>query len=97
VAFYVYQSYRKAVADDTPTVIISTASPYKFGSSVARALFSQELIQGKDEFSLLRMLSTATGIPIPRGIEGLESREVKHKTRTAVNAMEQTVLNFLQI
>ncbi|MGB4304292.1 MAG: threonine synthase [Syntrophomonadaceae bacterium] len=97
VAFHVYQSYRKAVADDTPTVIISTASPYKFGSSVARALFSQELIQGKDEFSLLKMLSTATGIPIPRGIEGLESREIKHNTRTEAGAMEQTVLNFLQI
>lgn len=97
VAVQVYQSYLKAVADDTPTVIMSTASPFKFGSSVARALFSPELIQGKDEFSLLRMLSTATGIPIPRGIAGLENREIKHKTRTSADAMEQTILKFLQL
>jgi len=97
VAVHVYQSYLKAMADPTPTVIVSTASPFKFGSSVARALLSSELIQDKDEFSLLKMLSTATGIPIPRGIAGLENREIKHKTLTSADAMEETVLNFLQL
>lgn len=97
VAVKVYQSYQKATSDTTPTVIASTASPFKFGSSVARALFSPELTKGKDEFALLEMLSTATGVQIPRGIDGLEKREIKHKTRTSSEAMEQTVLDFLKL
>jgi threonine synthase len=97
VAVQVYQSYLKAEADDTPTVIMSTASPFKFGSSVAQALFSLEQIQGKDEFTLLKMLSTATGIPIPKGIAGLENRAIRHNTSTTREAMEQTVLKFLQL
>ncbi|HQA07929.1 MAG TPA: threonine synthase [Syntrophomonadaceae bacterium] len=97
VAVQVYQNYQKETADSTPTAIMSTASPFKFGSSVAQALFSPELIQGKDEFTLLNMLSTATGIQIPKGIEGLENREIRHKTRTKAEDMEQTVLDFLQL
>lgn len=97
VAVQVYQSYLKAEADDTPTVIMSTASPFKFGSSVAQALFSSEQIQGKDEFTLLKMLSTATGIGIPKGIAGLENRAILHTTSTTREAMEQTVLEFLQL
>jgi threonine synthase len=97
VAVRVYQSYLEAEADDTPTVIMSTASPFKFGSSVAQALFSPEQIQGKDEFTLLKMLSTATGIPIPKGIAGLENRAIRHTTCTTGEAMEQTVLDLLQL
>jgi len=97
VAVKVYQNYEKETGDHTPTAIMSTASPFKFGSSVARALFSPEAIQGKDEFTLLNMLSTATGIQIPKGIAGLENREIRHKTRTKPEDMEQTVLNFLQL
>jgi len=97
VAVKVYQNYQKETGDNTPTAIMSTASPFKFGSSVARALFSPELIQGKDEFALLDMLSQATGIQIPKGIDGLENREIRHKTRTKAEDMEQTVLDFLQL
>lgn len=38
VAYKVYEDYRNATGDETPTVIASTASAYKFAVSVAEAL-----------------------------------------------------------
>ena len=38
VAYKVYEDYRKTSGDDTPAVIASTASAYKFAASVAEAL-----------------------------------------------------------
>ena len=35
VAYKVYEDYRNATGDETPTVIASTASAYKFAVSVA--------------------------------------------------------------
>lgn len=97
VAVHVYDNYRQATDDDTTTIIASTASPYKFGSSVASALFKAEMMQDKTEFDLIKLLSTGTGIPVPRGIQGLEKRAIKHNTCTPRDQMDRTVLDFLKL
>ena len=38
VAYKVYEDYRRSTGDETPTLIASTASAYKFASSVAESL-----------------------------------------------------------
>ncbi len=95
VAIDVYNKYRAAAGDDCTTVIASTASPFKFGSSVAEAVLKPDKIQGRSEFEILRLLSAATGLQIPPGIENLESKEIRHRTVTTPDEMEQTVLSFL--
>lgn len=97
VAVKVYKAYQEETGDTTPAIIASTASPFKFGNSVAGALFNAEMIAGKDEFELLKLLSTGTGVPIPAGIQGLEKRPVLHQHLTAREDMNQTVLSFLNI
>ena len=54
VAVNVYTAYRAKTGDNTPTVIASTASPFKFPKSVLTALGKEG---GADEFDMIRRLS----------------------------------------
>ena len=71
--------YEKWVADTQSTntcVVLSTASAYKFASSVMTALG-----EGFDgEFDAVSKLNALTGVKIPYGLDGIEERKVIHKT-----------------
>ncbi|MEA1962331.1 MAG: threonine synthase [Bacillota bacterium] len=95
VARKVYERYAEETGDETPAVIVSTASPYKFGNSVAQAVLSTERLEGRNEFEVLTVLSEQTGTTIPVGIRDLEKRPILHHTKTAKEEMGQTILDFL--
>ena len=97
VAVNVYNKFRQQAGDSSCTVIASTASPFKFGSSVAQAVLADELVKGKDEFQTLEALSAETGIDIPAGIKGLNRRPIRHETVTSARDMQKTVLSFLNL
>ena len=64
VAAGVYDKYVKDTNDTTPTVIASTASPYKFTRSVMEALGADT--DGKDDFALADELSALSGVKLPQ-------------------------------
>jgi len=97
VALNVYEKYLRETGDNSKTIIASTASPFKFGSSVAQAILAPELVKGKDEFQTLEILSLETGIDIPKAIRDLDKRPIRHETVTSTGDMEKTVLSFLNI
>ncbi len=97
VACNVYDKYVRATGDKTPTIIVSTASPFKFAKSVAEAILKPDLLEGQDEFAILRTLSEYTGISIPAGVRDLEQREVLHSMTSSVEDMGETVLGFLKV
>jgi threonine synthase len=97
VAYNVYEKYVGSSVDRTPTIIASTASPFKFGKSVAEAVLKPEQLAGQDEFALLEILADYTGIPIPAGIKDLDRRAVLHKTVSSQDAMGGTVLAYLNL
>ena len=94
VAVDVYNKYRKITGDNTMTIVASTASPFKFGDSVARAIMDMTGEEG--EFELLRKLEEKTGWEIPNGIRSLEEMEVRHNTITKVADMQDTMLTLLK-
>ena len=61
--------------DPGPTVILSTASPYKFPAAVCSAL---GIPAGADEFSQMDTLETVSGVPMPENLRGLRERQVLH-------------------
>ncbi|RYD03763.1 hypothetical protein N752_18625 [Desulforamulus aquiferis] len=65
VAVNVLKKYRTSTGDTTKAVIASTASPFKFNESVARAVMGSEAILGKTDFELLDDLSSFTGWQVP--------------------------------
>jgi len=58
------------------TVILSTASPYKFPAAVLSALGAD---CGGDEFAMMDALEAATGVPMPANLRGLRERPVLHR------------------
>lgn len=93
VAYSVYQSYRKQTGDTVPTVVVSTASPYKFTTAVMKAVDPR--YADKDDFALFAEMEKLTGVLIPTAVKGLEARPVLHKRVCETNEMQQMVENIL--
>ncbi len=97
VGIDVYDKYVISTCDVTKTVITSTASPFKFNESVAKAILKPDSIQGMDEFRLLEMLSVESRMPIPAGLKDLDKKQVRHVKTCGKNDMKQTVSKILGI
>ncbi|MCR5484338.1 MAG: threonine synthase [Clostridiales bacterium] len=76
VAVNVYYAYREKTGDKTPTVIASTASPFKFCAAVLDAL-SPDLSDVSDEFKKTEKLSEITGLECPRQIASLHEKKIR--------------------
>ena len=76
VAWHVAQEYKAACPDHNPVVILSTASPYKFPVAVWEGLGEKAQ---EDEFAVMDDLCRATGVAIPKNLQGLQEKEVRHR------------------
>ena len=76
VAYAAYNKYIKESGDTTPTVIVSTASPYKFAKDVCTAI--DEKYKDCDPFELMKVLEKISGVKIPAPVVDIEKREVLH-------------------
>ncbi|SKC06545.1 threonine synthase [Lachnospiraceae bacterium] len=95
VAGSAYDQYVKETGDETPTVIASTASPYKFTRSVMTAV-DQKYASVEDDFALADELSKIGNVEIPNAIEEIRSAEILHKTNCEIAEMQSVVENFLK-
>ncbi len=77
VAWAVYDNYRCCSGDSTPTVLVSTASPFKFNESVLKALNGM-ITSINSEFEALQELAIETGWPIPTPMLELQNKSVIH-------------------
>lgn len=93
VAAAVYDKYVEATNDTTPTVIASTASPYKFTRSVMNAI--DEAYDSKSDFELVDELCKLSGVAIPKAIEDIRSAPVLHDTLCESEKMLDTVKDIL--
>lgn len=95
VAIRVLQKYRQATGDNTYTVVASTASPFKFNGSVAKAVLGETSVTGKSEFSLLQDLSSHTQWPIPQGLRDLDQKPVLHRRVIEKDKIKDVVKEIL--
>lgn len=95
VAVDVYHQYVAETGDkETPAIIVSTASPYKFSDSVLSAV-SDDDNGGLDEFEKAELLSAMTGTAIPEPIAALRSKAERFQNRCTAAAMPQAVLELV--
>ena len=92
VAFAASQDYRAETKDNRPTVIVSTASPYKFPADVLAAL--GEDTTGKDDFELLNLLHEKSNLPVPPNLAALKNAAVIHEKSCAKENMAAAVAEF---
>lgn len=93
VASGVYQKYVKETNDLTPTVIASTASPYKFSHSVMAAVLGN--VDKKDEFASIDQMNKLSGVKIPRAVEEIRNAEIRHRRECDRDEMEAVVAEIL--
>ncbi len=82
VAYDVNSKYRQYTGDQTPTVVVSTASPYKFAHDVLKAVDGKA---PKDAFQSASKLYELSASPIPKQIS-----ELKNKQKIFNDVIEKT-------
>ena len=93
VAFDVLDQYRKETGDKIPTVVVSTASPFKFCDSVLGALGVTELAEGT---AILDQLSELTGVPVPAPLAALKNKTPRFDQTVTKEHMVDQVLEMLK-
>lgn len=88
VAYKVYKDL--SVKDKHYSVILETASPYKFTQGIKKALNLQSI----DEISLMQGIKNVTGIPIPLALEKLAHQQLKPTVVSKEEAYEY-ILNMI--
>ena len=93
VAVQVYRDWRKKTSDDTPTVIASTASPYKFSRTVLAAVAPD--VEAQDEFDMVNALRERTGFACPPQLLDLRNKPVRFTAVCKKDEMEKAVLDAM--
>lgn len=91
VAAYADMKYR--LTDSTVSVVVSTASPYKFMASVLDAIDSGKV--SDDDFAMAEELSAISKVDIPKAVSSLKDAAILHDTVCAVEGMKDQVLGFI--
>lgn len=96
VAVNVYDEYVKTTGDDIPTVIDSTASPYKFSKSVLTALLGDKT-PTLDEFEMVDELNRVSSADVPKPLANLKNKEVRFTNVCNKEDMSEMVFKLLNL
>ena len=96
VAVTVYNNYVAETGDTKETVIVSTASPYKFAADVLDAVSdgASENVVGVEA---MNALCEKTGVAIPTPLLGLAEKEVRFRKVCEPKDMDEAVFEYLGI
>jgi threonine synthase len=93
----VLQKYRRETGDQRPLMLAATASPFKFGASVLRALTAASMETGQSENALLERLSKLSAQPIPSALRDLDRKPIRHRTICEWEQLTATVEAILDL
>lgn len=96
VAVKVYDNYVAETNDDIPTVIDSTASPYKFSKSVLSAVLDGNTPE-LDEFSMVDKLHEITSADVPAPLANLKDKNVRFNNVCDKENMSEMVFKLLNL
>lgn len=92
VAWNVYKQRENEMENGTKTVVLSTASAYKFSSSVLDAMG----IPYENEFDAIERLKDKTGVPVPGGLADILEKEIIHKNVIEKTEMKDFVAHYIK-
>ncbi|MEK6266759.1 MAG: threonine synthase [Clostridium sp.] len=95
VAYSVYKKYKEKSDDNTKTIIVSTASPFKFTRNVCDSISVGT--DGFDDFELINELSKHTGLKVPYSIVELKNKEIIYKNVSNKENMKNVINDFLKV
>ena len=93
VAAKVLEDYRRGSPGETPSIFVSTASPYKFCDSVLSAIGETPVENSLDRIG---QLQSVTGAAVPERLAELRGKAVRFTNVTEKDDMAAAVKAFLQ-
>ena len=93
VGLYVYEQFVASTDDEHKTVVLSTASPYKFVNDVLVAIGEKP---EKDEMKALEKLENVTALPLPDSLEELPSLKKLHTDSVNKEEVPAVVLAYVK-
>ena len=94
VANKVLDDYRAETNDNTPTVVVSTASPYKFCDSVLKALGNPP---ESDSIMLIDELHKVTNTEVPKPLASLHNSKPRFTDVITKTDMKKSVKQFIEV
>lgn len=95
VAVHGYQKYKEETGDQTPALIVSTASPFKFGKTVGAAL---GLSQDRENFyEEAKELAAFAKVEIPFQLKKLTEMPIRFTQTFSKKEMKNVVSEFLRL
>ncbi|MGL5314048.1 MAG: threonine synthase [Peptostreptococcaceae bacterium] len=95
VAYSSYEKYKSRTKDNTKTVIVSTASPYKFSKDVLKAI--SNISDNASEFEIIDELSRISKTEIPPSINALKNKEIIHESVYEKDDLRIGIKNFIKV
>jgi threonine synthase len=95
VAASVYHGYVENTGDVTKSVIVSTASPYKFANSVLGAINADDI--PTDDYEQAVLLKKVSNTAIPKAVEEIRTAPALHRKVCNICEMQAVVEDILKI
>ena len=87
------EKYRRATGDETVSVVVSTASPYKFCAAVLEAIGETPAHTGPE---LIAELESASGVPAPAPLKALLGKTARFTRSLDKTELKGEVRDFLK-
>lgn len=95
VAVHGYKKYQEETGDQTPALIVSTASPFKFGKTVGAALgLSQD---NENFYEEAQELAAFTQVEVPYQLKKLTEMPIRFTQTFSKKDMKKVVSEFLRL
>lgn len=88
-------SYKEEYKDNNKSVVVSTASPYKFVKSVLEAVDPSYV--SEDDFAMIDKLREVSKVDEPDAIKQIKNAAILHDEVCSVECMENTVTKWLNV
>ncbi|MCR2032221.1 threonine synthase [Anaerofustis stercorihominis] len=81
--------------DDTYSVLLSTASPYKFSKDVYDSIFEDD-VKASDDVEYMYKLNEKTNVNIPKPVNNIESFERREEEVITKENMRNSILKYIE-
>ncbi len=96
VGKWVYDRYKEETGDNRTTLLVSTASPFKFPGDVLQAIQGNRAGESRtDDLQILEQLSKVSSMEIPKPLQNLGDKPVIHTAECEIDQMVEHVSAFM--
>ena len=90
-----YKVYKDTKEDDTYSVLLSTASAYKFSKDVYHSIFDDE-VNANDDVEYMYKLNEKTNVKIPKAVDNIENFQRREEEVITKEDMRNSIIKYIE-